>query len=59
MKAIAEHIFELAQQIAERTPGFQKRIGPGNQAVHGGRPANRHFEYLIITNKKDHHGSRI
>lgn len=35
MKPIAEHIFDLAQQIVARTPGFQDSKGPGNQAGNG------------------------
>jgi hypothetical protein len=35
MKAIAEHIFEMGQQIANRTPGFQKPMGPGKDAGNG------------------------
>lgn len=35
MKALADHIFELAQQIADRTPGFHDRKGPGKEAGNG------------------------
>lgn len=35
MKSIAEQIFELAKQIADRTPGFQERRGPGKAAGNG------------------------
>jgi len=35
MKAIADHIFELAQQIADRTPGFHDCKGPGKDAGNG------------------------
>jgi len=35
MKLIAEQIFELAQQIAHRTPGLQERRGPGKAAGNG------------------------
>lgn len=35
MKSIAEHIFELAQQIAHRTQGFQERRGPDRDAGNG------------------------
>lgn len=35
MKSIAEQIFELAQQIADCTPGFQERRGPGKNAGNG------------------------
>ena len=35
MKTIAEQIFELAQQIAKRTTGFQERRGPGKKAGNG------------------------
>lgn len=35
MKSVAEQIFDLAQQIAHRTPGFQERRGPGKAAGNG------------------------
>lgn len=35
MKRIADQIFDLAQQLASRTPGFQERVGPGKQAGNG------------------------
>src|SRR5438132_11646456 len=35
MKSVADQIFELAQQIAHRTPGFQERNGPGKAAGNG------------------------
>lgn len=44
MKAITDHIFELAQQIAGRIPGFPKHISPGDMIVYGGRSANPLFK---------------
>jgi hypothetical protein len=35
MQPIAEQIFTLAQQIADRIPGFQDRKGPGKKAGNG------------------------
>jgi hypothetical protein len=35
MNLIADQLFEIAQQIASRTPNFQECIGPGKEAGNG------------------------
>jgi hypothetical protein len=56
MKTVAEQIFELAQQLAHRIPGFQTRRGPGKKAGNG---VTSDFLRLLDNAVTDNLGSKV